>query len=208
MRISAIISFIFLVTIISSCSTETKSVSTKLDKSSYADSLSLWRKKNDKEVKNDPNTPLEKSKIESFTGLKYYPPMESWNIHTRYVKIDTGTVFNMPTTTERLIPMVKDGLIEFVRNDDTIKLYAYTYIEHPDEGLFVPFLDLSNGDITYGGGRYINVSYPVSDSVWIDFNMAYNPYCAYNHAYSCPIPPLENTLTILVDAGEKVLYTY
>lgn len=208
MKISVIISLFFVSIIASSCSSESNYSTNNLEESNYSDSLSLWRKKNDKELKNDVNTPLEQDKVESFTGLKYYPPMESWNIHTKYVKIDTGKVFNMPTTTDRLIPMVKDGLIEFVRNSDTIKLYAYSYIEHPEEDLFVPFLDLSNGDITYGGGRYINVTRPINDSIWIDFNMAYNPYCAYNHAFSCPVPPLENTLHILVEAGEKVLYTY
>jgi uncharacterized protein (DUF1684 family) len=208
MKFSVIISFIILVTFVSSCSSETTSGPENLKVSTYADSLNLWRKKNDKELKNESNTPLEQAKVESFTGLKYFAPNESWNIHTKYVKIDTGKVFNMPTTTERMIPMVKDGLIEFVRNGDSIKLYTYSYIEHPEEDLFVPFLDLTNGDITYGGGRYININRPINDSIWIDFNMAYNPYCAYNHAYSCPVPPLENSLNIEVKAGEKVLYTY
>ena len=72
----------------------------------------------------------------------------------------------------------------------------------------ISYYDITNGDLSYGGGRYVEVKYPTNDSVWIDFNKAYNPYCAYNHHYSCPIPPLENSLTISIKAGEKVLYTY
>tara|TARA_R110002050_G_scaffold176775_1_gene309785 strand:- start:50838 stop:51458 length:621 start_codon:yes stop_codon:yes gene_type:complete len=174
----------------------------------YVDSINSLRAMNDKELKTDPHSPLEKEKIESFEGLSYYVANEKWNIHASYLKIDTASVFDFPTTTERVIPMIKDGLIRFTVNGDTFQLFAYRYIEHPEEDLFVPFLDETNGDDTYGGGRYVEVKWPENDSIWIDFNMAYNPYCAYNHNYSCPIPPLENLLSIEISAGEKVLYHY
>jgi uncharacterized protein (DUF1684 family) len=69
--------------------------------------------------------------------------------------------------------------------------------------LFLPFLDTTNGIETYGGGRFLDMRIPKSKEVIIDFNKAYNPYCAYNYNYSCPIVPLENNLSIKVKAGVK-----
>ena len=71
--------------------------------------------------------------------------------------------------------------------------------------LFLPFKDLSNGKSSYGGGRFIDLEMPLSNSktIIIDFNKAYNPYCAYNHKFSCPIPPKENNLNIDILAGVK-----
>ena len=70
--------------------------------------------------------------------------------------------------------------------------------------LFLPFLDATNGIETYGGGRYLDVYiFENQTNIKIDFNLSYNPYCAYSHRYSCPIPPHENTLTVEINAGEK-----
>ena len=176
--------------------------------SAYWNKITEHRLQGDLEMKTGDHSPIEKDSLSTFTGLNYYPIAEDWNIHAPYTLIDTGKVFEMPTTTDRVIPMKKHGLIEFVKNGDTIRLFAYKYMDYPDEDLFVPFLDKTNGNETYGGGRYLEVPYPENDSVWIDFNKAYNPYCAYNHHYSCPIPPLENTLKVEIKAGETVLYEY
>jgi uncharacterized protein (DUF1684 family) len=69
--------------------------------------------------------------------------------------------------------------------------------------LFLPFSDLTCGKESYIGGRYIDLKIPTSDTILIDFNTAYNPYCAYNHKYSCPIVPLENDLPVAINAGVK-----
>ena len=69
--------------------------------------------------------------------------------------------------------------------------------------MFLPFTDAGNGDESYGGGRYIELRIPEKDTIIIDFNKAYNPYCAYNHKYSCPIPPIENNIPIEIKAGVK-----
>ena len=73
-----------------------------------------------------------------------------------------------------------------------------------ENSLFVPFTDLTNGKETYGGGRYMDVEIPEGDSIVLDFNKAYNPYCAYSTNYSCPIPPKENDLPISINAGLKI----
>ena len=72
-----------------------------------------------------------------------------------------------------------------------------------EDYLFLPFTDKTNGDSSYGGGRYLDLKLPEGDSIIIDFNQAYNPYCAYNDKYSCPVPPKSNNLDIEVLAGVK-----
>jgi uncharacterized protein (DUF1684 family) len=67
--------------------------------------------------------------------------------------------------------------------------------------LFLPFTDLTNGNETYGSGRYIDLRIPERETIIIDFNKAYNPYCAYNYGYACPIPPKENKLKVEIRAG-------
>jgi uncharacterized protein (DUF1684 family) len=74
--------------------------------------------------------------------------------------------------------------------------------------LFIPFRDLTSGKESYGGGRYIDTEIPAGETLILDFNRAYNPYCAYSHRYSCPIPPEENTLKVEIRAGEKVPVGY
>jgi hypothetical protein len=72
------------------------------------------------------------------------------------------------------------------------------------EYLFIPFYDKTSGDVTYGGGRYVEPEMLDNTTIEIDFNMAYNPYCAYNHTYRCPIPPGDNNLDVSILAGEKI----
>ena len=76
-------------------------------------------------------------------------------------------------------------------------------MENQSNELFLPFLDDTNGMSSYGGGRYLDLQIPTSDSLWLDFNRAYNPYCAYNERYSCPIVPRDNYIPIRVTAGVK-----
>ena len=70
--------------------------------------------------------------------------------------------------------------------------------------LFIPFRDVTSGKETFGGGRFLDARIPKNDTLLIDFNLNYNPYCAYSERYSCPIPPTENTLKVSILAGEKV----
>jgi len=74
--------------------------------------------------------------------------------------------------------------------------------------IFIPFTDLTNGEETYGGGRYIDATIPKGKSITLDFNYSYNPYCHYTEGYNCPIPPKENFLDIKIKAGEKIWKKY
>lgn len=114
----------------------------------------------------------------------------------------------MQTTTDRLPTYEKYGEAIFELNGKTITLSIYQShdlreTEKYKNHLFLPFTDLTNGHETYGGGRYLNLSIPTGDTIVIDFNKAYNPLCAYNAKYYCPIPPKSNALQLPIQAGIK-----
>jgi uncharacterized protein len=98
---------------------------------------------------------------------------------------------------------VRAGSISFEVGGETCQLTAFSNPESEDPELFIPFRDASSGTQTYGGGRYLDPKLSADGSVVLDFNLAYNPYCAYSEGWACPIPPLENWLRIPILAGEK-----
>ena len=114
----------------------------------------------------------------------------------------------MKTTTDRMPDYIKYGIVEFQIKGRTHKLNIYQNLDLLEEDgyedyLFLPFLDNTNGEGSYAGGRYVESSIPDSDTLIIDFNTAYNPYCAYNDKYSCPIVPRENYVDENIMAGVK-----
>ena len=97
----------------------------------------------------------------------------------------------------------KVGYFEVVVGGKTIRPMAYQSAERIDPTLFVPFRDATSGKESYGASRYIDMEVEHNDEYALDFNYAYNPYCAYSEAYVCPLPPPENWLTVEIRAGEK-----
>lgn len=143
-----------------------------------------------------------------FKGLDFYPITIDFRIKAKFVRTPEEKPFKMRTTTERRPDYIKFGEVSFILMGKQFKLNIYQNLQLIKKAgfenyLFLPFTDLTNGDETYGGGRYIDLRIPEGDSIIIDFNQCYNPYCAYNHKYSCPIPPKENNMEILVKAGVK-----
>lgn len=115
----------------------------------------------------------------------------------------------MKTNTTRTPEYVKYGELHFDLQGRRFLLNIYQNIElikteGYEDYLFLPFSDETNGVETYGGGRYIDAAIPEGDSLTIDFNKAYNPYCAYNEKYSCPIVPRQNYLNTRIEAGVKM----
>jgi uncharacterized protein (DUF1684 family) len=107
----------------------------------------------------------------------------------------------MQTSTGDVQNYVKYGRFQFEVNGEPAALTVYT----SDRGdMFVPFADATGGSETYGAGRYLEVEKIGNDRIHVDFNLAYNPWCAYSPAYSCPIPPAENRLEVPIRAGEKL----
>jgi len=153
-------------------------------------------------------SPLEPSDRKNFTSLDFFPPDEKYFVIAELVRAENEKPFEMKTSTSRLPLYVKYGEIHFTLNGKPQKLSVYRSMElmkKPgyENHLFLPFSDATNGKETYIGGRYIDLRIPPANTIAVDFNQAYNPYCAYNHKYSCPAVPQENILDIPVYAGVK-----
>ncbi|MDW5290508.1 DUF1684 domain-containing protein [Formosa sp. PL04] len=156
-------------------------------------------------------SPLKKKDRKVFKGLDFFEVDSTYIVKAKLKHTPDSTFFEMPTTTERLAKQRVFGIVTFKIKDEDFNLKIYESQDLLDEEgyedyLFLPFLDLTNGESTYGGGRYIElrVNNKEKDSIiTIDFNTAFNPYCAYNEKYSCPIVPRVNYLNTEITAGVK-----
>jgi uncharacterized protein (DUF1684 family) len=154
-------------------------------------------------------SPLLKEDMVQFKMHNFYPVDMKFCIEADFKKTPGENTFEMKTTGTRRPMYYKFGEIHFTIDGKKLQLNVYQSMDllnKPEykDYLFVPFTDLTNGKETYGGGRYIDLRIPKSDKIIVDFNKAYNPYCAYNHKYSCPIPPKENALDTEIKAGIKM----
>lgn len=158
--------------------------------------------------KNVNSSPLTTEDLEKFEALDHFVYNEKLCLSAKFVRTPNEPVFEMPTTTDRMPLYVKYGEAHFEYEGKLLKLNIYQnqelvknklYKNH----LFLPFSDLTSGNETYIGGRYLDLKIPENDSIIINFNLAYNPYCTYNYKYSCPKVPLENDLPVAIIAGIK-----
>jgi uncharacterized protein (DUF1684 family) len=143
--------------------------------------------------------------------LKFYPISETFRINAKFEKVKNGSWFSMETSGKNKQVFRVYGTIRFTIHDTLLTLNIYqsqrlmTVAEYKEQ-LFLPFTDLTTGEETYESGRYIDLTFAdiIGDKLVIDFNKAYNPYCAYvSGKYNCPIPPRENNLNVAIVAGEK-----
>lgn len=160
------------------------------------------------EYKDATTSPLKEKDRKKFMGLEFFKFDSIYVVTARFERTPNEEVFKMKTTTSRLPEYVKYGVAYFELNGKKEQLNIYQNQElikkeGYEDYLFIPFLDNTNGDESYGGGRYMDFRIPESDTVVIDFNTAYNPYCVYNEKYSCPIVPRENYLDADIRAGVK-----
>jgi len=150
------------------------------------------------------STPIRASDMEMFKGLAYYPVSKDFVFYTALEPLDEPAEITIATSQDRPRQMLHIGALPFEVDGETHRLQVYAPKDTTDGNYwFIPFTDATSGDATYGGGRYIDIEDVRADSVFLDFNYAYNPYCAYNERYDCPIPPAENALPIRIEAGEK-----
>lgn len=168
-----------------------------------------FRKKLNEAFRNPEESPLTKEKLPVFSGLSFFPFSEKFYVVADLQRTPNEPSFEMLTTTARKPVYKKYGIVTFTLGGRAFKLPIYQNLgtlksNDYQDYLFLPFTDLTNGAETYGGGRYIDLRIPEGDSIVIDFNKAYNPYCAYNHNYSCPVVPLENHIDFEVKAGVTV----
>ncbi|MEL1242777.1 DUF1684 domain-containing protein [Flavobacterium sp. DGU11] len=153
-------------------------------------------------------SPLLKEDLATFKALDFYPIDLQYCIEAKLVRTPEEKAFKMPTTGNRTPKYIKYGELQFTLQGKACRLDVFqsldlVKLDEYKDYLFLPFTDLTSGNGSYGGGRYVDLKIPNGDKITIDFNSAYNPYCAYNHTYSCPIPPPQNDLQVEVKAGVR-----
>lgn len=173
--------------------------------------LKTFRDGRDKEFRNKEESPLLDEDFSKFKGLNYFDVDKKFRVKAVFERTPDEKYFQMPTSSGKLRKFVKYGILKFKLNGQTFLLNAYQYDEETlkeipgdNDLLFVPFRDLTSGKETYAGGRYMDVRIAKNKKIILDFNLAYNPSCAYgSERFSCPIPPKENFLQTEIKAGEK-----
>jgi uncharacterized protein len=143
----------------------------------------------------------------SFSGLKYFPPNSKFKIIANLTPVTDKKMVVLGTSDGKEQRLIEYAYAEFNLDGIQNKLLILESIDMgPTRGtLFLAFGDKTSGDETYGGGRYLDIKkVPGSTTITLDFNKAYNPYCAYNDTFSCPLPPPGNLLDVAIKAGEKI----
>lgn len=194
----------FLLTLLFSPSATAQSDSTP-----YFQEIQQYHQKLNDEYADPKTSPLLPEDIQDFDGLPFYPIDPQYRLTATFVRTPGSRPFAMPTSTPRRTIYEQYGVVRFTIDgvDYQVPIYQSHELRETEkyrDHLFLPFTDLTSGDETYGGGRYLELTIPEGDTIIIDFNKAYHPYCAYNPKYSCPIPPKENNLPIAIRAGVRL----
>lgn len=173
-----------------------------------ADAIAQFQQKLNSEYANPEKSPLTVEDLAIFTSLEFFPANPTYFVTAKLVKTPAERPFLMKTSTTRKPKYIKYGVVYFTINGQECKLNVYQDVLRSKQkknvnDLFLPFSDVTSGSESYLGGRYIDLKIPTGDRILIDFNLAYNPYCAYNPNYSCPLVPVENNLNIAIKAGVK-----
>lgn len=177
-----------------------------------ADQVAAHRQAKDRAFASDPDSPIPPPARASFTGLAYYPFDDALRFKVRLRRYPGGLPLTLRTTGGVERPASKVGYVEFEHGGQRHKLTVYHLDDLPPaqlDELFLPFLDATSGNETYGAGRYIDLA-PGPDGWYVlDFNLAYQPFCAYGRTdYVCPRTPEENRLPFAVRAGERGATTH
>ncbi len=175
----------------------------------YLERIAEERKRTEGFMKSSPESPFAPDSI-AFSPLIYYPPNPAYRVRARIEPIKDKKLMRLATSTGEEEKYIRYGYAVFEMKEQQHRLLVLEPFEQPAQ-LFIAFADDTSGDTTYGGGRYLNIDKPsrtAQKTLELDFNAAYNPYCAYNSTFSCPFPPKENVLAAAVEAGEKKYRAY
>lgn len=176
------------------------------DDSATIKEIEQYRAERDTYMRTDATSPIPADKKAVLLPLRYYAPDPAYSVPA-VLDVLSGprTKLEVPTSTgaPRVVELV--GQLQFSLQGQKLTLNAFVEegTQKIDE-LFVPFSDLTAGTETYPAGRYLNLKPTATGIYTIDFNKAYNPFCAYNNTYECPLPPRENRLKVAIQAGEKI----
>ncbi|MBB3698957.1 DUF1684 domain-containing protein [Flammeovirga yaeyamensis] len=174
----------------------------------YTERILKERTDKDKIFKNKNESPLSEVEMASFEHLNYYPVDYSYRVNAQLEWADKPNKIRINTTQEKAREYYKSCVATFKVNGETVKLTLLKAVlptPLTKDLLMVIFRDLTADTETYGAGRYIELHGIKKGQMqtYIDFNMAYNPYCAYNDSFDCPLPPFENMINVEIKAGEK-----
>ena len=165
--------------------------------------LDEFRAQKDQFFKTHPQSPLTPEQQQSFQGLHYFPENPALRLVVPVEAFADRVAIVMQTSTGDVREYIRYGRLQFSVDGQAVELTLYA----DGDAYFLPFADALAGVETYGAGRYLEPE-PVGDGqLVVDFNLAYNPYCAYNDDWSCPITPRENRLTVPIRAGEQIYHS-
>lgn len=162
--------------------------------------LQKFREQKDHFFATHPQSPLTHDQRHHFNGLKYFPENDDLRFLVELEEFNEKEPIQMQTSTGDVQSYLRYGKFSFTVDGKAAELTVY----YDSNGFFLPFVDSLAGEETYPAGRYLEPEIQSNGKLLVDFNLAYNPYCAYNELYSCPLPPAENRLDIPIRAGEKI----
>jgi len=159
------------------------------------------RAQKDKFFREHPQSPLTPAQQETFNGLRYFMPMKQFTLDVDVTVFEKPDNVPVQTTTGETRWYLRWGEFTFDVGGEEARLTIY---KMPPDNYFLPFVDALAGEETYPAGRYLEPVQIEENRFRVDFNQAYNPYCAYGDGWSCPITPAENRLSVAISAGEKL----
>lgn len=162
--------------------------------------LTEYRAGKDEFFRRHPQSPLTPEQRHGFIGLQYFPENEALRLEVKVDSINDQEPVQMQTSTGGIQTYTRHGRFRFEVDGEQAELTIY----RNENGYFMPFVDSLAGKETYPAGRYLEPEALPGNRFFVDFNLAYNPYCAYNEMWSCPLTPPENRLKVPIRAGEKL----
>lgn len=172
--------------------------------SDYQSELENERAMKDQFMAHHAESPFVSGRVHDFSGLAYFPIDERLRLTARLERAPLPQEAYLRTNRDGQAVMRYLGQLVFDLYGETLRLRVYHAGEGVGTSVFIPFRDRTSGAETYGPGRYLTLDLSEDDTYELDFNRAFNPYCAYTDAFECPFPPVENDLPVEIRAGEKV----
>lgn len=173
----------------------------------YRDAIEGFREDKDDFFATHPRSPIPEADRAAFDGLPYYDVDEALVFEALPLESYVGdepSHFQIPTSDGQLRPAHRAGILRFAIDGQPLQLTAYTFDGGDGDSLFVPVLDGTSGNETYGAGRYLDIEPEEDGTFTLDFNLLYHPSCVYDPRFSCPLTPAENRLPIRIEAGERL----
>ncbi len=178
------------------------------DTSALQKDIAEFQKSLQDEYTNPVISPLSASQQKHFTGIQFFPVNNDFIVKAKFIKTNSTQVYTMETSShmQKKYYLFAKAVFSVEGKQYSLNVYQSLDLKNKkgfENYLFIPFRDATSGKETYGGGRYIDLIIPASGDITINFNKAYQPYCAYTEGYNCPLPPEENTLPVAIYAGVR-----